>query len=116
MSGLFSMQGRVNRQKYFFTTLLIVAISYGVAFAIGFAVGMAGASEQLAGFLGFLIGVAAAVVQGFLVVKRLHDLGKPGTHYWLMYVPFYNIYLGLVLLFQKGISGSNQYGEDPAAA
>jgi len=46
----------------------------------------------------------------------LHDLGKPGWHYWLMYIPLYNVYLSLVLLFTKGATGPNQYGEDPCKA
>ena len=37
-------------------------------------------------------------------------------HYWLFFVPFYNIYLGLVLLFTRGVQGNNQYGPDPATA
>jgi uncharacterized membrane protein YhaH (DUF805 family) len=110
------MKGRVNRQKYFFINLGLVLIAYALAFAIGFAMGMAGGTEEAAGSVGFVVGIAAAFVQAFLVVKRLHDLNKPGWHYWLLYVPFYNIYLGLVLLFSKGTAGPNQYGEDPASA
>ena len=52
----------------------------------------------------------------FEVVKRLHDLDRPGTHYWYLLIPFYNIYLGLLLLFKRGTSGCNQYGDDPLAA
>ena len=116
MNGLFSMQGRLNRQKYFFMTLAITLIAYAVSFVIGFMAGFAGMSPDAAGFLGFVVGIGAVVVQAFLVVKRCHDLGKSGKHYWLMYIPLYNIYFGLVLLFVKGEAGPNQYGEDPAAA
>ena len=71
---------------------------------------------EAAGSIGFVIGIGAAIIQAFLVVKRLHDLGKPGWQYFLMYVPLYNIYLGIVLLFVKGTAGPNEYGEDPAPA
>jgi uncharacterized membrane protein YhaH (DUF805 family) len=114
MGNLFSLQGRIGRQQYFLTTLAVVVVTYFIAFVIGFAAGITGAGEEVATVFGFLIGVAGAVVQAFLVVKRLHDLGKPGWHYWLFFVPLYNIYLGLVLLFTPGENGSNEYG--PAAA
>lgn len=114
MGKLFSTEGRIGRQQYFLTTLGVVVATYFVAFVVGFAAGITGAGESAATFFGFVIGLAGAVVQGFLVVKRLHDLGKPGWHYWLFLIPLYNIYLGLVLLFTPGDHAANEYG--PAAA
>lgn len=73
-------------------------------------------TEQPAAVVGSLIGLAGAVVIAFQGVRRLHDLDRPGTHYWLLLVPFYNIYLGLLLLFKKGTEGPNRYGEDPLVA
>lgn len=116
MSKLFSTKGRLNRQSYFFTTLIIVLASWALAFVLGFAMGMAGMPPDAGSAIGFIVGVGAAVVQALLVVRRLHDLDKPGWQYFLMWIPLYNIYLGLVLLFVKGTEGQNQYGEDPAAA
>ena len=60
--------------------------------------------------------VAGSVVNTFLIIRRLHDLGTPGTHTWLLLVPMYNIYLMLILSFAKGVSGQNEYGPDPCAA
>lgn len=114
MGTLFSMQGRIGRQQYFLTSLAVVVATYFIAFLVGFAAGIAGSGEGVATFFGFVIGLAGAVVQGFLVVRRLHDLGKPGAHYWLFYIPLYNIYLGLVLLFTPGEPNANDYG--PAVA
>lgn len=116
MNGLFSMKGRMNRQKYFFMTLMITIVAYGLAFVLGFAMGIAGMTSDAAGGAGFIVGIGAAIIQAFFVVKRCHDLGRSGTHYWLMYIPLYNIYFGLVLLFTKGETGPNQYGEDPLVA
>jgi uncharacterized membrane protein YhaH (DUF805 family) len=114
MGKLFSMQGRISRRQYFVMSLIIVAITYAFAFAIGFASGVSGGDAQNAGFLGAIIGVVGCIVQAFLAVRRLHDLGKPGWHYWLFFIPFYNIYLGLVLVFAKGSTGANEYGPAPA--
>jgi uncharacterized membrane protein YhaH (DUF805 family) len=49
------------------------------------------------------------------IVKRLHDLDRPGTHYWLLLIPLYDLYLVLILLFKKGAGGPNRYGSDPLA-
>jgi uncharacterized membrane protein YhaH (DUF805 family) len=114
MGKLFSTEGRIGRQQYFLITLAVVAVTYFLAFVVGFAAGISGAGESAATVLGFVIGLGGAVVQAFLVVRRLHDLGKPGTHYWLFYIPLYNIYLGLVLLFTPGETSANEYG--PAVA
>jgi uncharacterized membrane protein YhaH (DUF805 family) len=119
MGNLLSMEGRLNRAAYFGRILAIWAMAALVGFLVGAGMGVTmgqDAAQEAAGGVGFLIGLAAAVVIAFQAVKRLHDLDRPGTHYWLLLVPFYNIYLSLVLLFKKGTDGSNQYGPDPLAA
>jgi uncharacterized membrane protein YhaH (DUF805 family) len=113
MGKLFTMEGRIGRQQYLLITVAVVIATYAVAFVVGFIAGMAGSTDS-AGFLGFVIGLIGAVIQAFLVVKRLHDIGRPGWHYWLFLIPLYNIYLGLILLFTPGDSGSNEYGNNPA--
>jgi uncharacterized membrane protein YhaH (DUF805 family) len=116
MVKLFTMQGRITRKQYILTSLAVSAVAFVVAFVIGFASGMAGMSEEASGSIGTAVSFAAAFVQAFLVVRRLHDIGKPGWHYWLLLVPLYNIYLGLVILFTPGTQGSNEYGPDPSVA
>src|SRR5262245_55857022 len=99
MDDLFSLDGRINRLRYFGRTFVIVLIMYAIAIAVGFAIGASGGDPNIAGLVGAVIGLGATVVIAFQAVKRLHDLGRPGTHYWLLLIPLYNIYLGLVLLF-----------------
>jgi uncharacterized membrane protein YhaH (DUF805 family) len=67
-----------------------------------------------------LVPMAGAILAGLwagiaITVKRLHDLDRPGWHWFLLAVPIYNIYLGLVLLFQRGSWGGNRFGPDPLA-
>jgi uncharacterized membrane protein YhaH (DUF805 family) len=118
MNGLFSMQGRLNRAKYFWRTLVIGVSTDIVTFLVGFLLGgiMGENAEPAALILGYLLSVVGAVVIACEAVKRLHDLDRPGAHYWLLLIPFYNIYLVLVLLFKRGTSGPNRYGDDPLAA
>jgi uncharacterized membrane protein YhaH (DUF805 family) len=73
-------------------------------------------AEPAALIVGSLLGLAGAVAMAFEAIKRLHNLDRPGTHYWFALIPFYGMYLGLLLLFKKGTRGPNQYGDDPLAA
>lgn len=116
MGSLFSMKGRIGRQQYFLLSIAVAVVTYLIAFLVGFIAGLAGTGQNAAGVMGFVVGFAGGLVQAFLAVRRLHDLGKPGWHYWLFLVPLYNIYLALILLFAPGSTGSNEYGSSPAAA
>lgn len=115
MSGYFSMEGRYNRAKYFLAILVISIIGYGLSFLV---VRLLGESADLSTIsaIGWIIWLVLAVISAFPVVKRLHDLNRPGTHYWLLLIPLYNIYLAILLLFSPGSDGTNQYGSDPLAA
>lgn len=102
MNELFKTEGRINRKKFIIRSLIYFLIWFFLtAIVLSF-------SDSLAGFvfMGYL------VIQSFLVVRRLHDIGKPGHYYWTLLIPLYNIYLGILLLFKKGTEGRNQYDED----
>lgn len=115
MSGLFSMNGRYNRGRYFWTVFVMSLVLYALCFVLGLAIGSAGGGPAAAAGLSLFITIPGTVIIAFQVVKRLHDLDRPGSHYWLLLIPFYNIYLGLVILFKKGTAGENKYGPDPLA-
>lgn len=110
MNSIFSLQGRYNRSKYFWSILAIQAITWMTTIGIA---SSAGGDPETAQGLGFLISIVGTVFMAFPIVKRLHDIGRPGSHYWLLLVPIYSLYLGLALLFKKGMEGPNEYGSDP---
>jgi len=116
---LFSMQGRYNRAKYFWVVLAIVLVGQLVSTGVGMAVSHFVSDPETAFVtsltIGLIVAIGIAVVAAFQAVKRLHDMDRPGTHYWLLLIPIYNIYFGLVLLFKKGTEGENKYGPDPLA-
>ena len=64
-------------------------------------------------FATFFLFVLIFVYDMMVSIRRLHDLNRPGSHALLLFLPFYNIYLQLVLLFKKGTDGPNPYGPDP---
>src|ERR1039457_202175 len=125
---MFSMNGRLNRAKYLLYAFLIGLGAWAIMFAAGLALGGAAvatanpdgtastATAAMGGtFLAVMVVVyfAMLVLIAFQAVKRLHDLDRPGSHYWLLLIPLYNLYIGLILLFQKGTTGPNKYGPDP---
>lgn len=75
-----------------------------------------GVTRGTAGILWGGIVIVAQVTWSFQFVKRLHDRGMPGWHYWLLFIPFYGVpYMTLDAVFQKGNEGTNKYGPDPLA-
>lgn len=111
--------GRVNRLKYFLIILLIAFVARIAAVGAVLAPQFLRVeptsllSSAVIGLLVFLIWLATFVVSSAWITKRLHDIGRPGFHFWLLLIPLYNIYLQLVLLFRKGTEGANPYGPDP---
>ncbi len=118
MNGLCSVHGRLNRAKYFWRTLVIGVSANITAFLAGILLeGIMGENAEPAAFIvGSILGLAGVVAMACEFVRRLHDLDRPGSHYWYLLIPFYNLYLSLLLLFKRGTSGPNQYGDDPLAA
>ncbi len=81
----FSFQGRIRRTEYALSIIITVLIN---SFTLG---------------LGIFITLPFMLAQN---TKRCHDLGKSG---WWQLIPFY----GLLLLFEDGQIGFNQYGANP---
>jgi uncharacterized membrane protein YhaH (DUF805 family) len=107
MSNFFNFKGRVNRAKYF---LYLLATSF-----------IGGISDIV---LNNTDNITIIIVLAFfnivllvkyicVTIQRFHDIERPGTHFWLLLIPFYNIYIELVLLFKKGTEGPNKFGDDP---
>ena len=109
-SSVFSMKGRCERSRYLWTILVVGVLTAGLAWlltaaAINFWHPTLTVVAIHAGVLVviFIIATAIIVLQG---VKRLHDLDRPGSHYW-------HFDLSLGLISKRGTRGSNQYGPDP---
>jgi uncharacterized membrane protein YhaH (DUF805 family) len=113
IAEMFSLEGRANRAWYFWHTILddVVIVTALILFVV---VGVATHPLLAVPLLG-LVG-AAGWAAAAVTVKRLHDIGRPGWHLVLLAVPLYNLYLGAVLVFQKSVTGPNEYGADPLQA
>jgi uncharacterized membrane protein YhaH (DUF805 family) len=111
LTSAFSMEGRLNRGRF----LLLISLVYLGWFSL-LALIFAIANEQTASSLGLASFFVLIPMHALQIVKRLHDLGRPGTHYWLGFIPVYNVYFILVLWFKRGTTGPNKYGPDLLAA
>jgi len=77
-----------------------------------------GAFGRRVGGIGLLIVTIPLIVFNVWVgvavaVKRAHDLGHSGWWLLLFIVPFYNIWMAIVMAFFRGTSGANNFGADP---
>ena len=117
MTDFLSMTGRLNWLRYLLHELAISVIMFLVTMQIGLATdGYRTGNLKAAALFLLIAGIGASIIYAFQTVKRLHDLDRPGAHYWLLLIPFYNIYLTLLLHFKKGTHGPNHYGPDPLTA
>ena len=57
--------------------------------------------------------VPCQVITIFLIIRRLHDLDRPGSHTWQLLIPLYGVFVSLQLFFKSGTDGANRFGPDP---
>ncbi len=133
LSLLFSIQGRINRAKYWVAMIAYLSLTIAVA-GLGVFVNFHTLFLVIAGLIAF-----AMIVSGCIVgMKRLHDRNKTG--WWLLLFYLLSGVLDVVgmtgklpLLFElgslaisiwalvelgflRGTVGANQYGPDPLTA
>ena len=94
-----NFSGRASKSEFWWAFLFNVIISL---------------VSGLIPILGALVGLAMIVPGISLCVRRLHDIGKPGTYWFMGLIPVAG---GIILLIQflKDSVGDNQWGPGPAA-
>ncbi len=121
-SDLFTIAGRwgrLNRQRYFFFSLVQFLLTLPVFALPGYVAVLAIQGDMPMAVMYLLTTVAYAFAIWMnicLSVKRLHDLDKTGWMFLIFLVPLVNILFILYLLFAGGTAGENQYGPDPLQA
>ncbi|MGD0294926.1 MAG: DUF805 domain-containing protein [Terracidiphilus sp.] len=112
-TSFLSYRGRLNRGKYWGFSL-VAAILIAAWFAIIAQLqNLTGSeNENVEAAFGFAGMVGMFAFWSFPRVKRFHDLNMPGWYFWLMFIPFLNIYLEFLLCFEAGEYGPNKYGDD----
>lgn len=116
MEKYFSYQGRINRERFIFGSLKILAASFLIAFVIGFIAFFIGLVSEADGSLQTLssaLGVAFNVALVMLTIRRWHDMNRSGWWVLLNFIPVVNFIALIVLCCVKGTDGPNDFGEDP---
>jgi len=90
LQTLFSLKGKISRLPFFIIHIVLTSLSTIII------------SATEGNPFAWALTIIIVVIASFNIVKRLHDLGKPGAYYWLLLIPFFNIYFFLLLLFKKG--------------
>ena len=115
LQEIFTAEGRLNRLRYikYMITLAIIA-GVGTFVTSSMATFLTGnPTGTLVNIVTGIWGIAAAVGNIMLMIRRLHDLGKSGYFALVALVPLIGFIFSIYLFCAVGQAGSNQYGEDP---
>ena len=124
--GWFSLEGRIRRKTYFWRLIFIAAGISVASMLIGLWYGttLIGALPDAADFEIIIQSVSSQI--GVLVMflslpfvipqdtKRLHDLNMSGWNQLIFLVPVIGWMFRLYVLFRRGTTGPNNYGQQPA--
>lgn len=111
-----TMAGRTSRREYFWFCFFNGVVWLLLSFVDNCFAGLQ--NETLStigasGTLSLIYWLASLCPAVCIQVRRFHDRGKSGYWFWGLFVPILGAWLGLLLLFEKGEPGINEYGDDP---
>ncbi|QOG03297.1 DUF805 domain-containing protein [Flavobacterium sp. MDT1-60] len=106
-----NFSGRARRSEYWFYTLATIIISIllmivDIFSGLTIGTGELGICRGIYSLLVFIPGLA-------VLVRRLHDVGKSGWFFFIVFIPLAGVIWLLVVLCTEGESGTNQWGIDP---
>jgi uncharacterized membrane protein YhaH (DUF805 family) len=99
--------GRARRKEYWMFILFNVLI--------GFVLGILSLFASIFSVVASLYSLAILVPCIAVGVRRLHDIGRPGTHFLFILIPIVGAIMLLVWAAKEGVSGDNEYGPNPKA-
>lgn len=98
---LFSFKGRAKRSEYILQTIVapfVLAVMLVFTF-----------SYEYTPILFVPMSMILFLHEISITVRRLHDLGRPGSHFWFLMIPLVNMYFAFILVFKRGVEGPNEY-------
>jgi len=102
-------EGRSRRQEYWMFILFNFLFSIAAStldYLLGFGEMGYGAISGLYALAMFIPGIA-------VLVRRLHDTGKSGWWFFIVFIPFIGFIWLIILLATEGTPGRNEYGRNP---
>ncbi|MCX2743140.1 DUF805 domain-containing protein [Mangrovivirga sp. M17] len=104
-------KGRARRKEYWMFFLFHIIVSLILAFG-----GLIFANESglyISGLLFITYYLASLIPSIAVAVRRLHDTGKSGLAYLVIFIPGIGSIIFLVLMALEGDRRTNKYGDDP---
>ena len=101
-------EGRLNRKPYILRGWFLSCTPYIGGFLLGI---MAGPDVAENVVLGLQILFALPCL--LLVIRRLHDIGRSGWWWLLIFIPFVNFNMVIYLMCKNCDTGTNRLGHDP---
>jgi len=105
----FKFSGRASRAAYFLAAMLLAVVQAFPLYRFTLVPENSAAAQGWALIFGVAL-LASLWSNMALVVKRLHDLGRPGIIALSLFVPVVSIVAFLALCLMPGQAGPNQYG------
>jgi uncharacterized membrane protein YhaH (DUF805 family) len=103
----FDFSGRARRKEYWMFTLFSMLISWSFSI-LDFAFGTF--YFTIASYIYSLLVLIPSLA---VIARRLHDIGKSGFYFFLLFLPIIGWIWLLVLLCMESESGANKWGENP---
>lgn len=103
-------EGRARRTEYWMFTLISVIIS----FLLGLIEGIFGIAPELDfSVLSSIYSLGIFIPALAVSVRRLHDIGRSGWWFLIIFIPIIGFLILLVLAMIDSERGPNRYGADP---
>ena len=102
--------GRASRKEYWYFILFSFLIAIFMAMADGAIGSILGYNQPIL----YFVYLAAMLIPGLAVLtRRLHDIGKDGTWFFIYFIPLIGGIWLLILLATESNYGENKYGPHP---
>lgn len=103
----FDFSGRARRKEYWYFTLFSVIISWTLS-SIDMLFGI-----YVFSIISIIYSLLVFIPSFAVLVRRLHDIGKSGWYFFLLFIPLIGWIWLLVLLCMEGEQKPNKWGENP---
>ena len=111
---IFSFAGRIGRMRYLaFSMVMVFVMYFAMAIIAAIAIPQAEAGMTVMSLLIGILSLASLPIALMFLIQRLHDMNASGWWSLLVFVPFVNALIGLLLLFVPGTRGDNRFGLQP---
>lgn len=106
-------KGRLGRLDYFLFVLFVI---FGISilnsiFLVSVSSAVNNGLSEGIGTLAVIFNIVCVLI--FVLsahIRRLHDIGMSGFWVLVLPIPIVNLILAIILLFKKGVDGTNKYG------